>query len=359
MKATLFAALAVATMVLAAGTPMRAAENTSETDARLRQALERFPKADANDDGVLTQTEAQEFQEQRRAAQQRRAQRKTVPPTHAEISYGPHERNVLDLWLAPREEPTPLLVCIHGGGFKGGDKSKYHADGIVTVMRDAGISVAAINYRLTDGGKSPYPNPMHDGARALQFLRLHAQEYGINPTRIACTGGSAGACMSMWLAFHDDLADPDNEDPLRRQSTRVIAIAPNAGQPILHPHDFEKLFEAKPLREHPALRPLFGLPAGGDIDWTADLHELMQDASPITHLSPDDPPVYLTYGADKPVDESSDPGVWVHHPRLGMFLKKSMDQLGMECYLNYQGGDTPAAYRNSTEFLIDKLTTTP
>ena len=83
-------------------------------------------------------------------------------------------------------------------------------------MHDAGISVASINYRLTDGGKNPYPIPMHDSARAVQFLRYHADQYNLDKSRFAATGVSAGGCMLMWLGFHEDLADPDNQDPVLR-----------------------------------------------------------------------------------------------------------------------------------------------
>lgn len=337
-----------------AAAPPASRERSSTTDSRLKQLLKRFPKADANGDGVLTLPEAQAYQQRRKEAQNQGA-KNVLTPDRQNIAYGPHERNVLDLWLAARDQPTPLVVCIHGGGFQGGDKSKYHTDSIVRSLLDAGISVAAINYRLTDGGRHPYPIPMHDGARAVQFLRHHAKEYNLNPTRVACTGGSAGACLSMWLAYHDDLSDPDNADPVLRQSTRLTAIAPNAGQPILDLRDFEELFDVHPLREHPALRPLFGIPAGGPIVWTDQLADLARDASPITHLTADDAPTYLTYGPDQPVLADSEPGVWVHHPRLGMHLQQAMDKLGVECHLNYQGGPQPETYRTSLEFLIDKL----
>ncbi|MGB9606526.1 MAG: hypothetical protein ACPL88_11690, partial [Bryobacteraceae bacterium] len=44
------------------------------------------------------------------------------PPDAADVSYGPHERNVLDLWKAHSAKPTPLVIYIHGGGFRAGDK---------------------------------------------------------------------------------------------------------------------------------------------------------------------------------------------------------------------------------------------
>ena len=60
------------------------------------------------------------------------------------MSYGPHPRNVMDVWLAESETPTPLLVSIHGGGFRGGNKSVDPS--LLKQCLDSGISVAAITY---------------------------------------------------------------------------------------------------------------------------------------------------------------------------------------------------------------------
>jgi acetyl esterase/lipase len=338
--------------------PLFAAEKTSENDARLKRGLARYPAADTNRDGVLTMSEATAYQRKRGQGKAPKSTKGSQPtPAHADLHYGPHERNRLDLWLAKSEEPTPLLICIHGGGFSGGDKRSYRNNSIVSKMLAAGISVATINYRLTDGGRNPYPIPMHDSARALQYLRHHANKFNLDPARVASTGGSAGACISMWLAFHDDLADLKSEDPILRESTRLTAIAPNSGQPTVHMPTFLKWFGVDSLVEHAGGRPLFGIPAGGELKLSPELDALMLDASPITHLTKDDPPVYMVYGRpDTPVSETTKSGVWVHHPRLGVELKKAMDQLGLPCELQYPGGPKVATYKDQTEFLIRNLT---
>ena len=156
-------------------------------------------------------------------------------PTLEDIPYGPHKRNVLDLWMAKSQAPAPLLVCIHGGGFSGGDKRGFREDSeMIATMLGSGVSVAAINYRLTEDGKNPYPIPMHDGARAVQFLRHHAKKYNLNKKRFAATGGSAGGCMPMWLGFHPDLAKPNHKDLVLRESSRLQVLAPHGGQSCLH-----------------------------------------------------------------------------------------------------------------------------
>jgi len=133
--------IAVVTItIFAAG--LSGAEPTSKDNDRLRAGLKKFPQADTNGDGVLTMTEARAFMKKRREARQK-GQGKGPKPTHADVAYGSDERNKLDLWLAKSEKPTPLLVLIHGGGFRGGDKKKYHSSGLIPQMHAAGISVAS------------------------------------------------------------------------------------------------------------------------------------------------------------------------------------------------------------------------
>src|SRR5690242_1963802 len=81
-------------------------------------------------------------------------------PTYADVSYGPHTRNVLDFWKAEGDGPRPLFVYIHGGGWVGGDKKQDPK--VLRPYLDKGISYAAINYRLT--GEAPLPAPVYDAA---------------------------------------------------------------------------------------------------------------------------------------------------------------------------------------------------
>ena len=277
-------------------------------------------------------------------------------PTLANIKYGPHERNVLDFWRADSKTPTPLLICIHGGGFSGGDKRGFRADGdLIRSMLAAKISVAAINYRLTDGGKHPYPIPMHDGARAIQFLRHHAKKYNLDKGRFAATGGSAGGCMLMWLGFHPDLAKPDHNDLVQRESSRLQVLAPHGGQSCLHLPTLEKWFGVESLEVHPAYWPLFGLD-DGPIKLTDRFDAAMRDASPITHLTADDPPIYLSYGDEnRPVTAESSPNVWVHHPVMGTKLKVAMDALKLECHVEYPGCEPIVGYSSQADFVIRQL----
>ena len=278
------------------------------------------------------------------------------PPTHADVKYGPHKRNVLDLWLADSDKPTALLICIHGGGFSGGDKRGFREDELIEPMLDAGISVAAINYRLTEGGKNPYPIPMHDGARAIQYLRHHASKFNLDKKRFGATGGSAGGCMLMWLGFHPDLAKPNHKDPILRESSRLQALAPYGGQSCLHLPTLAKWFEVDSLKIHPAYGPLFELPEDGHIKSPERFDAAMLDASPVTHLTADDPPIYLRYEENRVVSKDSSPDIWVHHRILGTKLKEEMDKLKIECHVEYPEGAPISNYSSQYEFIMRKLT---
>src|SRR5262249_56031473 len=109
-----------------------------------------------------------------------------------------------------------------GGGGTGGSKDRVN----VTPYFKAGISVVSVEYRFIaeateDKVEPPVKGPLHDAARAIQFIRSKAKEWNLDKQRLAATGGSAGACSSLWLAFHDDLADPKSDDPVSRESTRM------------------------------------------------------------------------------------------------------------------------------------------
>lgn len=253
---------------------------------------------------------------------------KTSKPDLANVKYGPHERNVLDLWKAKSDEPTPLVVFIHGGGFRAGDKSKLSAE-LLKKCLDAGISVGAINYRLSD--TAPFPAPMLDSARAVQFFRHNAKEWNLDPKKIACTGGSAGAGISLWIGFHDDLADAKSNDPIARESTRLTCMAVTGAQSSYDPRFIKTVIGGR-AHEYPALPPFYGLKPD-EFD-SPEAHKLYEEASAINYVTADDPPVLAFYAEPKgDLPPDARPGQGIHHPRFGEALKKKMDPLKIECVL--------------------------
>jgi acetyl esterase/lipase len=273
-------------------------------------------------------------------------------PTRADVSYGSHPLNVLDFWSARGEGPRPLLVYIHGGGWIGGDKTRnddrQNGDAIRSYLA-RGISCAAINYRLT--GSAPLPAPVHDAARAIQFLRTKAADWNIDKTRIALTGTSAGACTSMWILLHDDLANPKSKDPVLRESTRVCAAAVFSGQTSIDPPVIEGWLGANVLK-HPMIWMAVGEPNMAAVMAHYEKHRsVYAEFSPINHLDRNDPPLLMTYENDEklPSDDA------IHHAVFGQKLKEKSDRLGHECYLLVKNAPTSGAYRSAHEFLAAKL----
>lgn len=203
-------------------------------DAQLLRLQKRFPEADENRDGRLTVDEWQAFQASRRLAaemgeEETRATRikgdsgKRVPPTHAEIAYGPLPEQRLNLWIAPADKPTPLIVHIHGGGFIQGGKQDTIDAAVQEKLIARGVSYASIQYRF-QSADSPLPDVLRGIARAIQFLRFQAGDWNLDKTRFGAFGSSAGAAASVWLGIRDDLADTDHTDPVLRESSRVQAV---------------------------------------------------------------------------------------------------------------------------------------
>jgi acetyl esterase len=303
------------------------AASTSENTPQLKRWLEAQPAADTNKDGILTMEEVRAWQRSSRENARQVPPVNRTKPSFADVAYGGHERQVLDLYLAKSDRPTPLVVYIHGGGFVGGSKNGMNA-GLIRDCHAAGITCAAIQYRFVDGPLD-VSACMRDGARAVQFLRLNAAKWNIDPSRIACYGGSAGAGISMWLGFHDDLADPNSVDPVLRQSTRLTAIATLGGQSTYDPRWIQREIGGRAW-EHPSIFKMFNMSGTKDLNNPA-FFKLYEEVSAITHLTRDDPPIHMWYSeADADLPEDARPGQGIHHPRFGHMLKREMDKLGIE-----------------------------
>ncbi|MCB9924848.1 MAG: alpha/beta hydrolase [Planctomycetaceae bacterium] len=275
---------------------------------------------------IRTQLTALLTDEQRDRLPQRGRVQQQIPPTHADVKYGPHGRNVMDVWLAKSEQPTPVLVSIHGGGFRGGNKSV--AGDMLRSCLESGISVVAITYRLSD--EAIAPAQFLDSARAIQFVRHNAKEWNLDPNRLAATGGSAGAGISLWLGFHDDLADPDSDDPVLRESTRLTCMMVNGGQTSYDPRFIRDLFPEYPVYKHSALAQLYDVDLDNLDDLPDEKYKLFEEVSPITHLTKDDAPAMLNYGSSLDQKVTSH-GIGIHHGRFGKVLKEKMDALGIQC----------------------------
>jgi len=322
-------------VVKGAGHGLRGGEESSE---KLFEIV-----ADFFDRNVKTQKPKADSRS-RRAARKRPQLR---PPTHKDVKYGTHERNVLDFYQAKSDKPTPVAVFIHGGGFRGGSKRNLNA-GTLKELLDAGISVAAVEYRFVSD--KPLPAAHHDSLRALQFIRSEASQWNIDKERIGAFGGSAGAQICMWLAFHDEMAESSSSDPVERESSRLTCVATNGGQTTM---DFDWWMRWIPNYDEPHR---IRTEVFGDIT-DEELHKVTRDISALSLITSDDPPIFMSYGmkpdAPVPTDPNKVRGWKVHHVTFGIKLKEKMDELGVEADLKYPGAQT--TYRSIADFFITKL----
>ena len=339
----------------------------------MKTIISRFPRSDSDGDGILSEKEWEVViriatvrdKMQKRQNSGKSSNQGQMAPTHANIKYGKHERNVLDLWLAESKKPTPLAIYIHGGGFVAGDKEKVSQQ-VVTQLLDAGISVASINYRYLSID-TPLPTSHHDARRALQFMRSKAKEWNIDKSRVAAFGGSAGAQICMWLAYSDEMAKPKSKDPKERESTRLTCVATMGGQ-TTNEREFWKAMitglMGSEINTEGLVRPLGGLVDPEKVRMATWGSKTLDKAnkkaarhSALNLVSEDDPPIFMSYGmapsAKPPESKTRLRGWLIHHVNLGIALREKTDTLKLESHLKYPGADLK--YPTQNEFLIDKL----
>ena len=350
-----------------------------EEAAVSRRAIQRYPKADVDGDGSLSDKEKEQLL--KRVVALRKRMNDTSPPSGGffgsgkseagrkpsfdNVKYGENERNVFDIWLADSETPTPLAVYIHGGGFKGGSKEKLKSEKLNALL-GAGISVAAINYRFVT--TDPLPTAHHDARRAIQFMRSKADEWNIDTKRVAAFGGSAGAQICMWLAYSDDMADATSDDPVERESTRLLCVATAGGQTSAEREFY--IENILPLLGENVPVEVLVKSFNGENDpekirmkmWGADtleeVDETTRQCSALCLISPDDPPIFMSYGmapdAKKPSGDKDRVRGWlIHHVVFGTKLKEKADELGVEADLSYPGSGSK--YSSDVAFFRDKL----
>jgi len=283
-------------------------------------------------------------------------------PTLANVAYGKHPREVLDFWKAPSDKPTPLVFYIHGGGWVKGAKEDIGKRDFKKYLA-AGIAVVSINYRYTTqaqeaGVKPPVEWPMSDAARALQFVRSKATEWNIDKRRIAASGESAGACSSLWLAFHDDMAEVKSSDPIARESTRLWCAAVRIAQTSLDPQQMKEWTPNSDYGGH-----AFGFMDPHDLktrdtrfaEFLQHREELLpwiRQYSPIEHASSDDPPIYLQYDSAPSLGHPQKDAK--HTANFGVKLQEKLKSLGVECELVYPGA-LNVKHSSMEAFLIETL----
>lgn len=272
-------------------------------------------------------------------------------PTHANVPYGRHERQVLDYYQAQTEQPAPLLFFIHGGGWMSGDKA--NPDFLAKCLENR-ISVASINYRLITDATAEKINPpvkacLDDAARALQFVRSKAAEWRIDKERIAGCGGSAGGFTALWLAFHPDMADVASADPICRETTRLRCVLAFVPQTTLDPQQMQAWIPNNQYGNHAfALGSMQAF-----LDQRQALLPWIERFSPYALASADDPPVLLFY--DNPPNLGQPYKDPPHSANFGAGIAPKLKSEGIEHEINYNNDYASMKYPDLFGFLLAKL----
>lgn len=276
--------------------------------------------------------------------------------TFANVKYGIHERNTFDIWLAKSEKPTPLVIYIHGGGFVGGDKSKYYQSHDWERFLENGISIATINYRFMNEAPYGILASMNDSKRFVQFIRYNAQKYNIDREKIACTGGSAGAGTALWLAFSDDMADAENIDPVLHESTRLTCAGAFATQATYDIFQWDEILGI-PLSQNPqqlyAIGRAFGFKSPEDIDLMKET-EIRSNLDFMAKMDKNDSPVFIFNRHKAGIPENQDD--INHHPLHAKALLKKAEQVGLEAivYAPEIGISDPSG-KDLVDFFLEKF----
>jgi len=259
------------------------------------------------------------------------------------ISYGPYDENLFDIYLPASDEPTPLLIYIHGGGFTGGSRDMTGSEDLVIPFLAEGVAFATIDYRLLT---SPDPDgvikSLEDSTRCLQFIRYHAAQLNVDPSNIILMGGSAGAGTSLWIGFNDDMADPSNEDPVLRQSTRVTALIAIATQAtydigkwktvVFEEYGIDLLSLANALGLAQTLLDFYGITDIDDFE-SPQILAYRAEVDMLDLMDAEDPPFYVQNDLEPAVGPESAPlsvNLAFHHANHALVLAEQADEIGLE-----------------------------
>jgi len=219
----------------------------------------------------------------------------SVEPNYKDLAYASaSDTQKLNLYLPTTGTgPFPLVINIHGGGFKFGDKGML-SEATGTALLDAGYAVASIDYRLS--GEAIFPAAVQDAKAAVRFLRANAAEYNLNPDKIAVFGQSAGGNIASMVGVTGNISDYDDASLGNEGvSSAVQAVINHYG-----PTDFLQMDDQAKAQgcstsdqKHNDSGSFESAYIGAEIQTVPDQ---VGKSNPITYISTDTPPFLIQKG---------------------------------------------------------------
>ncbi|MBA9007840.1 alpha/beta hydrolase [Thermomonospora cellulosilytica] len=195
----------------------------------------------------------------------------TAPAPHAadrrfDVDYAPESAaQRLDLYVPAGTAPSPVVVYVHGGDWRGGDKGEVAGNGLDDLL-EAGFAVASINYRLTDEAR--WPAAVQDAKAAVGWLRTNARQHHLDPERIAVVGSSSGGYLAAAVALTGDR--PSEFDPPQPTPGAPVSTAVQAAVLWSAPVDFRSLDRQLEEAGCPPAVPPHGHPASAASQWLGE-----------------------------------------------------------------------------------------
>lgn len=183
------------------------------------------------------------------------------------------------------DAPLPLIIWVHGGGWKGGSKDRINR---CVGMLEHGYAIASVEYRLS--GEAIFPAAVEDCKAAVSFLRLNAKKFGLDPDRFGAWGSSAGGHLVSMIGVTGDDPTFDTHPVTQKASSKVQAVCNWFG-----PSDFLRMNDFPGKIDHDAADSPESRFIGAPIQ---DHPEQSQKANPINYVSASDPPILHMHGDD-------------------------------------------------------------
>lgn len=270
-------------------------------------------------------------------------------PAHADVPYGPHSHQLLDVYLPSGDGPFPVVVCY--GAIWVPKKGPARLD----LFLPNQCAVIAVQTRSMADAQQDHADPpisyvLGDARRALRYVHLHAKDWNLDRDHVATFGSSQAAVPSLFAACTAGVRDAQSKDQVDQEIVKVVAVALHRGPGSIDP---KRLLEWNPGVEWGA--PAWGCSFGESIKRYAELQPIISRWSPENFVTKETPPIFIEneWGLTQP-EGITEANYRTHSPLWGIGLKKLVEARGGTCYQKYPGRE-PAKYKDIWDFLIRRL----